>query len=143
MGPVELTAIAGVIISVSTSLLVPWMLRRRQAARAASDTNVVSWQSITAVLQKERDAFQLEAKSLRDELDTLQGENRRAIRALDDEYSAQLLTARRRITQLEAEVAALYERLRRLGDFAMPGDAEPNGTATAPATERPPPPPTS
>jgi predicted nuclease with TOPRIM domain len=112
VSPVELTAISAVVISLTTSLLVPWLLRRRAAARASSDTNVVSWQSITAVLQKERD-------TLREQLDTDQGVTRRTIRQLDEEYSAQLFTARRRITQLESEVATLYERLRRYGDEAV------------------------
>jgi hypothetical protein len=111
VSPVELTAVAAVIISLTTSILVPWLLRRRAASRAASDTNIVSWQSITTVLQKERDA-------LREQLDTSQGETRRTIRQLDEEYSTQLFTARRRITQLEAEVATLYERLARYGGEA-------------------------
>ena len=108
MTPVEITAIAGVTVSIITSLLVPFLLHRRAAKRAAADTEVVSWQSITAVLQRERD-------ELRAQLDKLQGENRRIVRELDADYSAQLLNARRRITQLETEVAILRDELRRHG----------------------------
>jgi predicted nuclease with TOPRIM domain len=87
-------------------VIVPWLLRRRAAQRELSDTTVVSWQSITKVLQAERD-------DLRAQLDTIQSESRARIRELDEECTGQLLTARRRITLLEAEVMQLHERLRR------------------------------
>jgi len=109
MSPVELTTIGLAVATVISSIVVPWVLRRRAAALAASDTQVVSWQSITAVLQKERDL-------LRDQLDAAAGENRRRIAELDADYSAQLNEARRRITGLEAEVARLRDRLRQYND---------------------------
>jgi hypothetical protein len=102
----EATVIAGVVISLITSMVVPFILHRRAEARLRSDTNIVSWQSITSVLQKERDA-------LREQLDEVRGETRRTIHQLDEEYAIQLLTARQRITQLESEVANVITSNRR------------------------------
>lgn len=109
MTPVELTTIGLAVATVISSVVVPWLLRRRQDAAAASGTNVVSWQSITAVLQKERD-------QLKEQVDTAAAENRRKIAELDADYTAQLGAARQRITALEGEVLRLRERLRRYGD---------------------------
>jgi hypothetical protein len=105
MTPTETVAIVSVITTVVASLVVPWLLRRRAALKSVSDTEVVSWQSITAVLQKERDV-------LRSQLDVIQGENRKTIRDLDTDYANQLVVARQRITQLEAEMARILERQR-------------------------------
>lgn len=113
MTPVELTTIGLAIATVISSVIVPFLLRRRAARLAATDTNIVSWQSITAVLQKERD-------SLREQLDEVQAQSRARIRQLDEEYSAQLLIARRRITQLESDVQVLTDRLRHLGEPLPP-----------------------
>lgn len=109
MSPVELTTIGLAVATVISSVVVPWVLRRRAARLAASDTQVVSWQSITAVLQEERN-------ELKRQLDAAAGENRRRIAELDHEYNAQLTEQRRRITALEAEVARLRDRLRQYND---------------------------
>jgi ribosomal protein S4 len=109
MSPVELTTIGLAVATVISSILVPWVLRRRAARLAASDTNVVSWQSITAVLQEERD-------KLRSQLDAAAEQNRRKIAELDADYGSQLQAARTRLTALETEVARLRDRLREYND---------------------------
>lgn len=55
MGPVEVTTIAALIITILTSLVVPWWLRRRQGTEDIDETGLRSWQSVTHILQEERD----------------------------------------------------------------------------------------
>jgi chromosome segregation ATPase len=104
MNPVEATAVLGVIATVVATVIVPYFLRKRQAKGEADATKVVSWQSITSVLQKERD-------DLRKELDGIEAEYRARFRALEEDYNHQLTAARSRIQQLEHEVTRLSARL--------------------------------
>lgn len=115
MGPVEITSIAAVIVTVLTSLVVPYWLRRRQEQQAGDATGLQSWQSVTAVLQRERD--ELKAQIAHAEQDC-----RDRVKALDEDYTRQLTAARTRIGHLETEVATLYEKLGRQagGSKGMP-----------------------
>lgn len=104
MSPTEIVSLLGVLVTVIVSLVVPWFLRRRAARMQSSNVEVVSWQSITSVLQKERDV-------LRMQVDQMQGEQRKAIKELDEDYTRQLTQARARIADLEVEVTSLRRRL--------------------------------
>lgn len=108
MTPADITAIVVAVTGVIVGILMPVVMRRRQLARESSSVEVVSWQGITAVLQKERD-------ELRRQLDEIDDEYKARIRAMDADYTAQLTTARARIHALETEVAELYGRLGRAG----------------------------
>lgn len=113
MSPVDITAVVGVIVTVVTSLVVPWVLRRRQGRRSQDATEVASWTNLTTALQKERDALQ-------GRLDKIDAEYRARMAAVVEDYSrelreltTQLTAARLRITTLENEVGELYARLGR------------------------------
>lgn len=104
MSPTELTAIITAVTAAIASVIVPLYLQHQAARQAAAGGAIISWQSITKVLQEERDA-------LRKELDTTEAKHRRELQELDADYQAQLTEARARITHLETEVADLYRRL--------------------------------
>lgn len=113
MGPVEITAIAAVIVTVLTSLVVPYWLRRRQENAAGDATGLQSWQSVTAVLRSELNAVKAERDELKRQIVVTEEDCRARIRSLDADYSTQVTTARTRITNLESEVARLYVRIGR------------------------------
>lgn len=104
MTATELTAIVTALTAVVTSVVVPLYLRRQAAKQATARGEIVTFQSITTVLQQERD-------DLRTELRTVEDTYRARIRAVADDYDKQLIAAKARITQLETEVAELYRRL--------------------------------
>lgn len=104
MSPTELTALIAAVAAVLSSVVVPLYLRRQAARQAAAGGAVVSWQSITSVLQAERD-------DLRAELRTADEEHRRKVREMVADCDAQLTAAKARISHLEVEVADLYKRL--------------------------------
>lgn len=104
MTPTELTAIIAAVTAVLSSVVVPLYLKRQAARQAAADGAVVTFQSITTVLQAERDELRAEVRAADEE-------HRRKVRALVADYDAQLTAAKARISHLETEVADLYKRL--------------------------------
>jgi septal ring factor EnvC (AmiA/AmiB activator) len=111
--PVDITAVVGVIVTVVTSLIVPWVLRRRAARRSQDATSVASWTNLTSALQKERDALQRR-------LDAADAEYRAKMAALAEDHArelrditTQLAAAQQEIRTLKAEVADLYQQLGR------------------------------
>lgn len=106
MDPIALSAIGAVVVSVITSIALPYLRNRKKNVESIDATKVVSWQSLTSAIQKERD-------DLRKELDGIEAEYRIKFRALEEDYNSQLTAARTRIQQLENEVAQLSIRLYR------------------------------
>lgn len=104
MTPVEITSVLAVIVTALSSVVVPLLLRRRQTKQDSASTELVSWQGITTVLQKERD-------QLRSELTGVEDEFRRKIAVMKDDHAKQMAQAQERITELERMVADLSTRL--------------------------------
>lgn len=110
---VDITALVGVVIASLSSVIVPWVLRRRQNRETEDSTELASWTSLTAALQRERDVLQ-------QRVERIDAEYRAKMAALAQDYAVQqaemttqLIAARNRITALEAEVTQLYARLGR------------------------------
>lgn len=103
--PVDWTFFVGVVVAASGGVIVPvWFQRRKQ--REATDTaTVLSWSSMTAALQAERDKLQTR-------LDELEDRHRQQLKERDHDWETRMADARGRITQLEQEVTALSAMLR-------------------------------
>lgn len=101
MTPADITAIIGTAIALLTSVIVPWVLRRRQSADIASATDLASWQGIVANLKEEREEVKREREDLRGQLKALQVEYKAHITAVEKECQD-------RITALEAALEADY-----------------------------------
>ncbi len=99
MTPADITAIIGTAIALLTSVIVPWVLRRRQSADIASATDLASWQGIVANLKEEREAVKKEREDLRGQLKVLEVEYKARIAAVEKE-------CRDRMTALEADYTA-------------------------------------
>lgn len=115
MSPVDITAVAGVIVATIATIVVPWVLRRRGGRRDANRTDLQSWTNLTSALQHERDALQRR-------VDKIDSDYRAKMAAMAEDYArqlteitAQLTAARTRISALETEVGDLYARLGRRG----------------------------
>lgn len=113
MSPVDITAMAGVVVTVISSVIVPWVLRRRAEHHDVDAIEVASWTGLTMALQRERDALQAR-------VDKIDAEYREKMAALAEDYrrqlaevNTQLTAARSRISTLENEVTDLYVRLGR------------------------------
>lgn len=106
MGPVEITSIIVAGVSIITGIGFPLYLRQKRLNEAADTNTVVSWQSITKEIGKERDR-------LRIELDGIEAEHRRKFREMQEELERELAEANKKIRQLEGEVAQLSIRLYR------------------------------
>lgn len=115
MSPADITAISGVVVAFLSSIIVPWLLRRRSEREHLDQTDVVSWTSLTQALQSERDKLQQRNAMIDAEhqqrILRMTEEHRREMH----EITTQLQAARARITTLEQEVAELYTRLSRRG----------------------------
>lgn len=105
MNTVEWTAVVGVIVAVLGTVLIPLWLQRRKDASDNDLADVVSWKGITEALQKERD-------SLRQQLDAIEERHRRQLKDIEADYDQRTNAMKKRITDLEDEVAALHRALR-------------------------------
>jgi DNA-binding XRE family transcriptional regulator len=104
MTPTELTLFIGLAITLGSTIGVPLFLQRRATAQETAKTTEVSWQSITSVLQKERDHLQAE-------LAAIEGMHRQKLRDIEQDYNQQIVVCRSRITHLDAEIVELHRRL--------------------------------
>lgn len=105
MTTVEWTAVLGVVVAVLGSVLIPLWLQRRKDSNDTDLAKVVSWKGITEALQKERD-------DLRRQLDEIEERHRRQLKDIEIDYDQRQSTMKKRISDLEDEVAALRRALR-------------------------------
>jgi len=99
MTPADITAIIGTAIALVTSVIVPWLLRRRQSADIASATDLASWQGIVVNLKEEREEVKREREDLRGQLKALEVEYKARITAVEKE-------CRDRMAALETDYTA-------------------------------------
>jgi hypothetical protein len=102
--PVEITSVFAVIVTALSPVMVPLLLRWRQTKQDNASTELVSWQGITTVLQKERD-------QLRAELTGVEDEFKKKIAVMKDEHAREMNQARERIGELERTVLFLSSQL--------------------------------
>lgn len=105
MNTVEWTAVLGVIVTVLGTVLIPLWLKRRDSRGESEIADVVSWKGITEALQKERDV-------LRRQLDEIEDRHRRQAKDMEADFDQQSEAMKKRIADLEDEVAALRRALR-------------------------------
>lgn len=108
MAPETVTAYAALVITIITSLIVPYVIKKRKDRKEDAVTELASWQGLTKALQGERD-------DLRKRLDGVETEYKRRMDVMEAEYQSRLDAALERIKQLEGEVADLYRRLYQRG----------------------------
>lgn len=99
-----ITLYAGTVISFISMVLVPAVLRRRAQARSSDKTNLVSWEAITARLEKERDRLQAR-------LDQEDARHAEDIRRRESEWQAKIDQLNARLVQQQVEIDTLYRRL--------------------------------
>lgn len=126
MTPSEITALAGVVVSLLSAVFVPIYLVRRNEERTKRERadvaralklldSTVSWESINRAIVKERD-------ELRGELKQARAESTREYNALKTEMNRQIVELQRkhavdrkrdeeRIRNLTVEIDRLYRRL--------------------------------
>lgn len=112
MNTVEWTAVIGVVVTVLGTVCIPLWLKRREQRGESEIADVVSWKGITEALQKERDA-------LRGQLDAIEDRHRRAAKDMEADFDQRASAMKKRIADLEDEVAALRRALR--GDTGRGG----------------------
>lgn len=105
MNTVEWTAVLGVIVTVMGTVLIPMWLARRKQRDDTDIADVVSWKGITEALQRERDA-------LRRQLDEIEDRHRRQAKDMEVDFDQRSAAMKKRIADLEDEVAALRRALR-------------------------------
>lgn len=105
MDALTITSIAGVVVTVVASVVIPWYLRARQHRTELDSAEVLNWDSLTKSIAKERD-------DLRKRLDEIDDHYIARIKELRDDWEAQMSAARVRIRDLEDEVGALRRALR-------------------------------
>lgn len=105
MNTVEWTAVIGVLVTVLGTVLIPLWLQRRKQRGDTELADVVSWKGITEALQKERDA-------LRGQLDAIEERHRRAAKDMEADFDQRATAMKKRISDLEDEVATLRRVLR-------------------------------
>lgn len=113
MDVVGITAIAAVLISVLSALVIPYVARQRRLTQNADSNQVVSWQSITKAIQDERDKLKVE-------LDLVEEEHRSKMRAMQADYDSQIATANQRIRELESDVNRMANQIYRLQNGPIP-----------------------
>lgn len=124
MTPADITAIIGTAIALLTSVIVPWVLRRRQTADIASATDLASWQGIVANLKEEREEVKREREDLRGQLKVLEVEYKARIaaveqefrdrmRAVEADYTAKIAVLAAENAHQQEEIAGLSVRLAR------------------------------
>lgn len=135
MNPAEITALAGVVVSLITAVVVPVYLVRRGDAKAAQERveaarlaaaagSEVSWEAINRVIVKERDDLRKELK----DATVLYADQLREVRLqltqdsdeLTRRHDYALSRANERIGQLSEEVDRLYRRLYQQGNPDTP-----------------------
>jgi len=105
LDPVALTTIVVAVGGVAAGYIVPLVLARRNAAGDEKRDAVSSWAQLN-------DALQEEIKRVTGELALQRADFQRQFEAARADYQGQLDASRKRITELEAEVAALQRALR-------------------------------
>jgi predicted RNase H-like nuclease (RuvC/YqgF family) len=101
----SITELVSVLGGVAAACVVPLVLARRRSADDQTATAVRSWAELN-------EALQAEIKRVTGELERQRADYQRQLDGLRTDYQGQLDGARRRITELEAEVAALQRALR-------------------------------
>ncbi len=108
LDPVALTTMVVAVGGVAAGYIVPLVLTRRASAGDEKRDAVSSWAELN-------EALQAEIKRVTGELARQRADYQRQLDGLRGDYQAQLDGARKRITELEAEVAALQRALRGQG----------------------------
>jgi Skp family chaperone for outer membrane proteins len=115
---VGITAIAAVLISLLSVLVIPYVARQRRLTQSADSNQVVSWQSITKAIQDERDKLKQELDLLEEEHRTkmrvMQNDYETKIHTMQTEYDSQMATANQRIRELESDVNRMAHQIYRL-----------------------------
>lgn len=101
----SLTELVSVLGGVAAACVVPLVLARRRSADDQAATAVRSWAELN-------DALQAEIRRVTGELQRQRDDYQRQLDGLRTDYQGQLDASRKRITELEAEVAALQRTLR-------------------------------
>jgi hypothetical protein len=113
---VDATAVATVVMAGVGTVFIPvWLQRRKRRAeaivaaeklRAAADaTSVVSWQSLTIAIQKERD-------DIRAQLKESEARSRERVQEIESDWEKRMAIAKGRITDMETEIVMLRKELR-------------------------------
>lgn len=126
MTPAEVTALAGVVVSIVSAVFVPIYLVRRNEQRAARERAEavrtgalldasVTWESINRAIVKERDELRAELKQTRADsardYAALKTDMNRQIAELQEKHAAERVKSEERITNLTVEIDRLYRRL--------------------------------
>lgn len=104
MNATDITAFAGLGVSILTLIVMPVWLRNRTHKNALDRTAVVSWEGITTRLEKERDRLQ-------ERLDAKDAAHEAEIRRLTEQWQKKLDACTAKIVQQQAEIDNLYRRL--------------------------------
>lgn len=94
--------------ALAAAYVVPLVLAKRKSADDQAANAVSSWAELN-------DALQAEIKRVTGELERQRADYQRQLDGLRGDYQSQLDGARKRITELEAEVSALQRALRGQG----------------------------
>jgi hypothetical protein len=105
MTVVEWTAVATIAIAGTGTVVIPFWLQRRKQRAEVDSTTVVSWTSITAAIQKERDG-------LREQLDKIDERYRLRMQEIEADWEKRMAVAKQRTVDLENEVDRLRHELR-------------------------------
>lgn len=105
---VSLTELVSVLGGIAATCVVPFALARRRSADNQAATAVRNWAELN-------EALQAEIRRVTRELERQRTDYQSQLNDLRGDYQSQLDGARRRITELEAEVAALQRALRGAG----------------------------
>ena len=124
MTPADITAFIGIVVAIISSVVVPWLLRRRARTDIADATDLASWQGIVANLKEERSDVRSQMRAMEAKYEAritaMEQECRERMRAVEVDYTAKIaiLTAETvrqeaEIAHQQAEIAALSVRLAR------------------------------
>lgn len=115
MTPTELTTIAGVVIALVGSVVIPLYLFRRKNEQSRDHTAVMDSRAVAAMFKDERDRLQVRLDGVivdyEKKIADLKTESERALAAAEAKWRAQSERDQARIAELKSEIEGLYRRL--------------------------------
>ncbi len=109
MTPSDITTFIGVVVAIISSVVVPWVLRRRARSDIADATDLASWQGIVATLKEEREDVRSQMKAVEAKYEArilaMEQECRKRMRAVEVEFTAKIAVLAAENVHQEAEIA--------------------------------------
>jgi archaellum component FlaC len=111
MSATELTAYIGLVVAVVSTIVIPWVLRRRKAHSSAGKADTLNWANMNRSLAEREVRLQKRLDEIDadyiDRIKTIRNDFEDQLHAERARYETNLQDARTRIQELEQEVATL------------------------------------